>query len=107
MNPEIKISFPDEVLDEMTFEQTLFSPDNQNIGIVMFSEVIQEDHILRLYHLLRDETEETYQFVQELAAFSFKSRHEVDDFIQRLPTLSGIEMLLMLNPVTPSDALLN
>lgn len=107
MDPDVKISFPNEILENMTFEQTIFSPENEKIGIAVFSETEDDSHIMRIYHLLFDEDEQVYNFIQELTAFSFQSRREVDDLIKRLPTLSGIEMLLMLHPISASAPFLN
>lgn len=107
MDIDTKISFPNEIIETMTFEQTLFSPENNQVGIAIFSEVENSNHIVRVYHLSLDADETVYNFIQELAAFSYQSRNEVDDFIKHLPTLSGIEMLLMLHPIEPAHEYLN
>lgn len=107
MDSDIKVSFPNEIIENMSFEQTLFSPENEKIGIAMFSHIENDNHILRIYQLLLDEEESTYNFIQELTAFSFQSRHEVDELIKRLPQLSGIEMLLMLHPIPTTQTYLN
>lgn len=107
MNPDVKISFPNEIMENMKFEQTLFTPENEKIGIAIFSETENDNHIMRIYQLLYDEDDETYNFIQELTAFSFQKRNQLDDLIERLPTLSGIEMLLMLHPLPASDPYVN
>lgn len=106
MDPDVKVSFPNEILENMKFEQTIFSPENDKIGIAIFSETENDSHIMRIYHLLYDEDEHVYNFIQELTAFSFQSQREVDDLIERLPTLSGIEMLLMLQPIPVANSFL-
>ena len=106
MDTDTKISFPNEIIATMTFEQTLFSPENKQVGIAIFSEVENKHHIVRVYHLSLDDDETVYHFIQELAAFSYQSRDQVDDFIKHLPTLSAIEMLLMLNPIEPAQEFL-
>lgn len=107
MNSDVKISFPNEIIESMNFEQTLFTPENDKIGIAIFSELEDNNHIVRVYHLLYDDHENVYNFIQELTAFSFQSREEVDELIKRLPTISGIEMLLMLHPIPTAQTYVN
>jgi len=93
------VSFPNELLEKMTIETTIFSPDNKRIGVAILSEEINMNHIVRIYQLVLSSDNEEYNFIQEMAAFSYKQRREVDDFLERLPNMSAIEMLMMLHPI--------
>ncbi len=43
--------------------------------------------------------EDAFFPVQELASFSFGTKGEMKNFVKRLPEMSGLEMLLLLNPL--------
>ena len=107
MFDDVKASFPDEILSEMNFEKNIFSTAKTDVMISTFSEWNGSTHVLRVYQLLYNRFNETYEFAQELAAFSFEDRSELVDFLNKLPGLNGIEMLMLLNPVSPSQKLMN
>lgn len=96
---EKRVVFPDELLEGMSIESTIFSPGNEKVGIATLSEEQDAQFVLRIY-LLIQKKDEKYHLKQELAAFSFKSRKELDEFLVKLPNLSGLEMLLLLNPMS-------
>lgn len=96
-----EVIFPNELLEEMKIESTFFSPVDDNVGIAALSHLENNQHVLRLYHLLRNNNLK-YHPVQELAAFSFVAYEELIDFLKRLPQMSGFEMLLLLNPLPQS-----
>jgi hypothetical protein len=98
-------SFQDERLEKMHLETTIFSPENDNFAVAALSEEVGPTLILHLYQLVVDE-DGGYQPVQELAAFSFQNRLDLDDFLDRLPEISGLEMLMLLNPL-PSGSTVN
>lgn len=101
------ISLPEGILDTMLIESTIFTPENQQIGVIVLSEFVRTKYILHIYQLALSKNKEHYQFVQELAAFKIDTRAEVDVMIDRLPNLSGLEMLLMLNPQHPFPSTMN
>ncbi|GAB3042120.1 hypothetical protein [Virgibacillus ainsalahensis] len=98
MNSEKTVYFPDELLENRQIETTIFTPLNDLIGVAALSEQEGPTFILRLFQLTVFEGE-TYEPIQELAAFSFQSREELDSFLERLPDLTGLEMLMLLNPL--------
>jgi len=104
MSSEKEVVFPNELLEEMQVETTIFSPENEIIAIAALSKIENSAHILSLWQLLKDQN--SYHPVQELAAFSFLDRVDLEDFLHRLPDMSGIEMLLILNPL-PSNPIQN
>lgn len=105
MESERKVSFPNEMLDEMEIEGTIFPNVESDVGIANLSHQEGTTYILRIYQILFNEDTQVYEPVQELAAFSFHDRMELKEFVSQLPTLNGIEMLLMLNPITPANQL--
>ncbi|WP_445491518.1 hypothetical protein [Niallia sp. 03133] len=95
-NSAISVVYPNVLMKGMKKEGIMISPVDVNIGIAALSEKEYENQILRLYQLVREEN--TYHFSHELAAFRFTSYHELDPFLQKLPAISGLEMLMLLNP---------
>ena len=94
------VSFLNEILENRTIERTIFTTENDRFGISLLSE--QEDDVtfaLRIYQLLWSEEDDCYIPVQELEAFAFHSREDLVDFIERLPEISGLDMLMLLNPL--------
>ncbi|MBP1969179.1 hypothetical protein J2Z83_001283 [Virgibacillus natechei] len=105
MNSDKRVVFPNEMLENRQIETTIFTPANDVYGVAVLSEKAGATIILRLYQLVVD-ADYTYQPVQELTAFSFGSRSELDSFLDRLPEISGLEMLMLLNPL-PGDGPVN
>ncbi|WP_087974176.1 hypothetical protein [Oceanobacillus rekensis] len=105
MDTEPNIFFPDELLEKMKLETTIFSPENEFFAVAALSEEVGPTLVLHLYQLVIDE-DGGYQAVQELAAFSFQSRLNLEEFLGRLPEISGLEMLMLLNPL-PSGSTVN
>jgi hypothetical protein len=94
------VAFPDELLVNRTLETTIFTKENDLFGIAVLSEQGEDGLlVLRIYQLLWSEEEDSFIPVQELEAFGFYSREELVDFVERLPDISGLEMLMLLNPL--------
>lgn len=106
MNEE-NVFFPDEMMENKKLETVIISPVLTEIGIAALSESSQSMHILRLYQLNFDEHENTYIPVQELEAFSFQHYDELTNFLEKLPEMSALEMLLVLNQVYTKDQFVN
>lgn len=107
MNDEKSVVFPDEIMENRNLETVIFSPVSTEIGIAALSESSHSTHILRLYQLMYEEYENTYKPVQELEAFSFLRYEELTDFLKKLPEMSALEMLLVLNQVYPNNYFAN
>lgn len=107
MFEDVKASFPNEIINDMSFEKNIFNTASNDVMISTFSEWNGSSYVLRIYQLLYNRFNETYEFAQELAAFSFEERSELVDFLNRLPELNGIEMLMLLNPVSPGQSLMH
>ncbi|MEI3613599.1 hypothetical protein [Pseudogracilibacillus sp. SO30301A] len=104
---EKSVAFPDELMENMKLETVIFSPVSTEIGVAALSESSQSIHILRLYKLIFEEYENTYKPVQELEAFSFQHYDELTDFLEKLPEMSALEMLLVLNQDYTKDQFIN
>lgn len=106
MNEE-NVFFPDEMMENKKLETVIISPVSTEIGIAALSESSQSMHILRLYQLSFEEYENTYIPVQELEAFSFQHYDELTNFLEKLPEMSALEMLLVLNQAFNRDQFIN
>jgi len=94
-----KVVYPNELLQNMRVEGTIFPENASQVGVATFSQQNGSDHILRIYQLLFNNTESVYEPVKELAAFNFMSRRDLVGFLDDLPHLNGLEMLMLLNPL--------
>lgn len=72
-----KVIYPHQLLEEMQIEEAIFPNTTSNMGVATLSHKIDSNHILRIYHLLLDDEKDTYEVVQELAAFTFEDRNEL------------------------------
>lgn len=107
MNPKSKIFFPNDALKKMKYESIIFSPQNQEIAIVILSAKEGGHHIIRTYRLHLYPDDDLFHFVQELEAFQLETRREAQDFIDNLPSMSAIDMMLLLNPIPPPMHFIN
>lgn len=101
LNTDQVVVFPNKLFEKFTLELTIFSPENKHVGVATFSDVEDTKHIIRLYQLLFSFDSQQYNVIQEIAAFRYQSRQDLDNFLKRLPSMSAIEMLMMLHPVEP------
>lgn len=89
--------FPDELLEGMSIEAFMVSPGNREIGVAILSGEDAGMHVLRLYHMVKDE-DENFHPTHELEAFSFRSKKSLKKFMKQLPNLSALELLIIMNP---------
>lgn len=54
---------------------------------------------MRIYQLMLNYDSTAFEPIQEMASFAFQSQNDFNDFLERLPNLTGLEMLMLLNPV--------
>lgn len=92
------IDFPIELIDGQTFESFLLSPTNENTGILATSEKDENKIVLRLYLAEKLPNKDNFETRIELAAFSFENKKQLTKFIDKLPEISGVDMLILLNP---------
>lgn len=92
-----KVCFAEGTFDHMKVEATIFSPEYPALGVAVLLEETDGMFVLHLLELVQ--YEEFFFPIQDLAAFSFGTRRKLKDFVNRLPEMSGLEMLLLLNPL--------
>src|SRR5699024_8589303 len=95
----INANMPLAITENMTFERHIFSTGSTKTIISTFLEYYVIKHILIFFKLMYNNVTLNFYYVQELEAFSFKTYHNLSKFLDQLPFLNGIEMLLALNPV--------
>ena len=97
MNSEKKVRFDNAMLENMEMETSIFSPVQPELGVTLLSEKRDGMFIIHILELAKDE--DAFFPIQELASFSFGTKGEMKNFVKRLPDMSGLEMLLLLNPL--------
>ncbi|WP_298830050.1 hypothetical protein [uncultured Planococcus sp.] len=95
---EIPIGIKDQLEDNMEVITTIFSPALSGIGILIIGENYHEDAdhvVVRIYLLGNEETE---WFIQdELQAFAFLSLASAQRFIINLPSMSALDLMLVMS----------
>ncbi len=107
MEYEKPINFSDDIFNDTSIELTLFSPVSDDVGVIVVSSKENNAHTLRIIQLLYSPQDESYSPIQELAAFSFQTYKQLEDFLEKLPNISGIDMLLLLNPLRNNSSFQN
>jgi len=102
MENEKRVIHP-EWLSDLKIERTIFSENDSQVGVATLSQEEHSEHILRIFQLLFNYDENAYEYIQELAAFTFQNRAELVYFLDKLPHLTGLEMLMLLNPLHPNE----
>lgn len=97
------ISIPSNLSNSLKLEETFFPSNSDRVGIAVFSEVNENQDILRIIQIVYNDDTSNFEFTQELAAFSFDNRDKLEDFIISLPALTGLEMLMLLNPLIHTE----
>jgi hypothetical protein len=94
----LNLVFPDGFLKEMEVQEVLYSPESGNAHVlIMLHDMSQsnEGYVVRTYMLKK--VKEGLLVDAELEAFAFPVRETAVSFGKRLPTLTGIEMLMLQN----------
>jgi len=91
---------PDELQEDMQVLTTIISATMDNIGILIMGENI-EPHlegqlsVIRIYLLGRDDSE--FLVEKELEAFAFHDLDSAHSFLENLPNMTALELLIMMN----------
>lgn len=105
---DVHVEVPKKMLEGMKIEGTAISPSHPEVGVLIISKGFNQfskEILFRLYRIQKDFTTDSYYIVLELEAFMFKRFKEAKDFLEKLPNMTGLEMLLFLNPVHPASNL--
>lgn len=98
---DINVIVPDELLENMQIFSSVISPKIENRGILILTENIDPANthdkaklaIVKFYLLKKSGTE--YFVENELMTFKFERLESAVTFLERLPTMSALEMLLL------------
>ena len=96
-----QINFPVE-MDDYNLEKVFLSHVYDSIGVIATSTVEGELIVLRLYEVNRFEGNDTFEIVKELEAFGFTNREKLNEFVEKLPEMGAIDMLLLLHQNNPT-----
>ncbi|MEH7355158.1 hypothetical protein V7150_16495 [Neobacillus drentensis] len=95
---DYNVIFPDEILEGMNIEAFTIAPRDHRIGVAILSGKDENMHVLRLYQVIKREDQQFYP-THELEAFSFHSKKDLKEFMEKLPHLTAIELLLIMHPL--------
>lgn len=98
MNKEaVNIFIPKNFEDEMEVLTTIFNPTN-DIGLAIAGENLHPSSkcpIVRIFML--ETVNQGWAFKEELQSFAFSNYDEAQSFLENLPEMSALEMLIILN----------
>ncbi|MBT2600059.1 MULTISPECIES: hypothetical protein [unclassified Oceanobacillus] len=100
MKNENNIAIPAELLQDRKVEITFFSEIKKNLGILGLSEQT-DTYVLHLYRLFYNDSKGKFEPIQQLEAFQFQTESEMHQFIENLPNISALDMILLMNPSAP------
>ncbi|WP_342541938.1 hypothetical protein MHH33_12795 [Paenisporosarcina sp. FSL H8-0542] len=96
-NEAVNIFMPENFEDEMEVIATIFTPTN-DIGLAIAGENLHPTSkcpIVRIFML--ETVDQGWAFKEELQAFAFSNFDEAQSFLENLPQMSALEMLIILN----------
>lgn len=105
---EAKVSLPNELTKEMTIHTTFISPTKPEVGVLVLTKGLHQlskEIVVRLYRLQKKSLDESYYIINELEALMFTSFKAARAFLNNLPNMTGLEMLLLLNPMSKTSKL--
>lgn len=100
MDTNRAVNFSNELLRDMTIERTFFPSNSDEVGVAVLSHIENEEHITRIYQLVLNMKSNVFEPTQEMASFAFESSDDFFYFLDKLPNLTGLEMLMLLNPIS-------
>lgn len=93
-------------LEENTkIEEVFFASNSNEIAILVTSKKEYVNYIMRLYQLQLNEVSNKYEPIKELAAFSFQNEPDLLSFLNRLPNMTALEILMLLEDQRSYDIL--
>lgn len=99
----VNVEMPHELLKEMNLEGIMVNSNDKRKGIVVLSKDVHQfsrNNTVRIYRMHHDNLSNQYFVVNELEAFTFGNYKQAKQFIQYLPKMTAIEMLLLQNPLS-------
>jgi len=92
----LNLNLPVE-LESMELIQFIESPVVNGLGILIMGENMNTTPNIRFYQL--EKIEDLFEVKKELQTFTFHSSAEAMVFMEHLPTMSALELLLMMGTV--------
>ncbi|HHW36767.1 MAG TPA: hypothetical protein GXX18_05940 [Bacillales bacterium] len=93
-NNSIKVEFNNELIKNMKIEGILTSPYDE-VSVAILSDQEIDAFIVKIFYMHKEK--QVYKISHELITLKMESRYKIDKFIQHLPHMSAIELLIMLN----------
>lgn len=84
----------------MTIERTFFPSNSDEVGVAVLSHIENEERIIHIYQLVLNMKSNVFEPTQEMASFAFEGSDDFFYFLDKLPNLTGLEMLMLLNPIS-------
>ena len=105
MCEQIQVNLPQCFeLNELYPLDTIMHPNSNKVGFLIAGEHFHKNAIsnpiVRVY--LMNLQENGYEVTTELESFKFSTIHEAQSFVAQLPTLSALDLILMLNKKQPA-----
>ena len=97
MNEDVNILVPEGFEDDMEIITTIFS-STKDVGLVIGGEDMyptSEHPVLRIY--LLEQIDIGWAIQEELQAFAFLDYNTAKLFLENLPNMSALELLVMMN----------
>jgi len=97
VNEEVKILIPEDFKENMEIITTIFS-SIKDVGLVIVGEDMyptSEQPILRIF--LLENGDVGWGLQDELHTFAFLNYDEAQSFLENLPTMSALELLIIMN----------
>ncbi|WP_214483051.1 hypothetical protein [Bacillus sp. SM2101] len=93
---EVPVLLDNSILEKYQLEGIIISPITKGIGILLLSE--QSEYTLRIYLITKAPAERNFKISHELESFQFPTEKDKMNFIERLPEMPAIELMLAINP---------
>lgn len=100
----VNVEVPNELLKGMEIQAKVVSPKHPNVGVLILSKdynQLSREIVIRLYRMHKGPVDKRFHVVSELEAFMFTNYKQAKEFLKKLPNMTGLEMLLLLNPPQP------
>lgn len=98
MQNKFELIIDSKLMEEMELITHLISPKYSSIGILFMKEKDESESIvIRIYRT--EEIEGEYQASNEIGSYSFVELSHALEFIEHLPQMSAIDLMLLQNPI--------
>ncbi|MED1201777.1 hypothetical protein [Heyndrickxia acidicola] len=99
---DLNFSIDNNILKHSKVLTSITTPFNPNIAFLVMGEEVKPQskaNIVRIYHTRRNAKNNKFQITAELEAFQFSSYQSAKAFVKKLPEMTGLEMLMLMNKI--------